>query len=216
MSADGDTAVLVFARAPTPGAAKTRLIPALGAIGAALLQERMTERVLATARASHLGPLYLWCTPSTAHSFFHACRDRYAASLLPQIGNDRGERLLAAHDHAFASHRRMLVIGTDCPVLQAEDLGRAVRDLEDSDAVLVPAEDGGYVLLGLRQRFPHAFADISWGGAGVAAETLERFRAAGVHCRVHRPLWDVDRPEDLVRLASQLPSLLEGLPGTGD
>jgi rSAM/selenodomain-associated transferase 1 len=201
--------VLVFARAPIPGEAKTRLIPALGPGGAALLQQRMTERALETACAAAVGPVSLWCSPSIEHPFFAACRGRFEVRLQAQCGATLGERLLHAHESTFGSHARLLVMGADCPILTRGDLCAAAAALGDHDAVVIPAEDGGYVALGLARPCPAAFESIDWGSARVLGQTLERLARAGLSYRLSDPLWDVDRPEDLVRLASRLPCMLE-------
>ena len=104
---------------------------------------------------------------------------------------------------AFASalrrHRPVILIGTDCPVLRPGDLRRADRWLRGGcDAVLAPAEDGGYALIGMRRILPGIFERIPWGEAGVYAATAERL--AGRRWRALRTVWDVDRPEDLDRL----------------
>ena len=207
--ADPATAVLVFARAPNPGEAKTRLIPALGPDGAALLQQRMTERALATACAAAVGPVALWCSPSTGHSFFAACRARFGVSLQTQCGATLGERLQHAHDESLRSQPRLLVMGTDCPILSPGKLRVAAAALGKHDAVVIPAEDGGYVLLGLARPCRAAFEAIDWGSARVLAQTLERLAQAGLSYRLLQPLWDVDRPGDLARLASRLPRMLD-------
>ena len=212
MSAESDLAVLVFARAPTAGRAKSRLIPALGADGAARLQQRMTERALATACAAGVGTVSLWCTPSTRHPFFAACRANHRVTLHLQSGADLGERLLHAHDRAFAASRRLLVIGTDCPILTGEDLRAAAADLQHHDAVIVPARDGGYVLLGLARPCSAVFRGIAWGSAQVLDQTLARLHAEDLSCCVRGPMWDVDRPDDLDRLAACMPAMLAGLP----
>jgi hypothetical protein len=116
-----------------------------------------------------------------------------------------------AHDAAFGAHRRIVLIGTDCPMLTVEHLIRAASSLDDHDAALVPAEDGGYVLLGLSQPCPRAFAAIDWGSDRVLAQTRARLAQAGLRVRVADPLWDVDRPQDLDRLRQCLPALVAGL-----
>jgi rSAM/selenodomain-associated transferase 1 len=211
MSVEPCLCILVFARAPVPGKAKTRLAAAIGARQAAVLQQRMTQQVLSTACRASNGPVALWCTPSTRHPFFRACREQFGLTLHRQHGGDLGARLIAAHNRAFRRYARVLVIGTDCPILDLHTLRAAAADLDRNDAVLVPAEDGGYVLLGLARPCAEAFVDIDWSGPQVSAQTLERFRAAGVTCRVRNALWDVDRPQDLVRLARLMPHLTAGL-----
>jgi rSAM/selenodomain-associated transferase 1 len=211
MSAEPDLALVVFARAPVPGRTKSRLIPCLGPEGAARLQQRMTEHVLAAACEAGIGAVSLWCAPSTRHLSFAACRAKHGVALRAQRGADLGERLLHAHDCTFASRRRLLVIGTDCPILTARELRAAAADLLCNDAVVVPAADGGYVLLGLARPCPAVFREIAWGSSEVLAQTLARLRASGLSCRVREALWDVDRAEDLERLAECLPGLLDGL-----
>ena len=210
-SAERATAILVFACAPIAGAAKTRLIPALGADGAALLQERMTHRALATAASADIGPVQLWCSPSARHVFFEHCQRGVSVTLHSQNGNSLGERLRFAHDAAFAAYSRILLIGSDCPVLAAEHLVGAARALNDHDAALVPAQDGGYVLLGLSRPCPELFHEIDWGTDRVLAQTIARLQQSNRRHFLAAPLWDVDRPEDLLRLRRCLPELMDSL-----
>lgn len=199
-SPDG-TAVIVFARAPQPGVVKTRLIPLLGAEGAAALHVRLIKHALATARAAAFSRVELHCAPDAEDAFFRFCGNRYGAVLAPQAAGDLGARMLAAFEAALATHSRVLLIGSDCPALVARDLRQAERALrEGHDAVLVPAEDGGYVLIGLARCDARLFEGIAWGGAGVMAETRARLAALGWRWRELETLWDVDRPEDYGRL----------------
>jgi uncharacterized protein len=207
-------ALAVFARAPVPGEAKTRLIPRLGAAGAARLQAALIRRALRTATDAALGPVSLWCAPDCSHPVFAACRDELDVALAPQCGRDLGARML----HAFTvlcPVQRVLLIGTDCPALTVDALRAAAAALDEGDdAVFVPAEDGGYVLVGLARPIAVLFGDIAWGSDRVMAQTRDRLRAAGVHWRELAPSWDVDRPEDLTRLlASGIMS--EALRGIG-
>jgi rSAM/selenodomain-associated transferase 1 len=188
-------AVAILAKAPIAGLAKTRLIPALGREGAALLQARLIARALATACAAAIGPVSLWATPEESH--FRELAQRFPVKLARQPGGDLGARMLAALDGACPA----IVIGTDCPVLGAKHLrGSADALREGADAAIIPAEDGGYVLIGLRQPRPNLFADMQWGTATVMAETRRRAAELGLAMRELAPLWDVDVPEDLERL----------------
>lgn len=195
--------IAVFARAPEPGVAKTRLIPALGARGAARLQRELTRRAVFTAQQAALGSVTLWCAPDARHRFFRALSRHAGVECLGQPAGDLGERML----HAFRSQCErgpLLLIGTDCPALQPEDLRCAAQTLRDGDdAVFFPAEDGGYVLIGLRHPLPGLFDGIAWGTGVVMEETRERLRAAGATWREPKTLWDVDRPADLRRLAAR-------------
>jgi rSAM/selenodomain-associated transferase 1 len=209
--ADPDLALLVFTRAPIPGKAKSRLIARFGAGFAASLQQRMSEQMLDAAVRSEVGAVSLWCSPSVKHPFFAACRRTYGVALYTQRGADLGERLRHAHERMFASYRALLIVGTDCPALTTEHLRAAREELRDHDAVVVPAEDGGYVLLGLRRPCLQAFEAITWSSDRVLDQTLERLRRAGHSFRLLPSLWDVDRPEDVFRLQACRPELLAGL-----
>jgi hypothetical protein len=193
-------AVAVFARAPVPGEAKTRLIPSLGAAGAARLQAAFIRRALRTATDAALGPVSLWCAPDCTHPAFTACRDEFAVPLVPQHGTDLGARML----HAFTvlcPRQPVLLVGTDCPALGVGALHAAAAVLrEGDDAVFIAAEDGGYVLIGLARPLAPVFDDIAWGSDRVMAQSRDRLRAAGVRWRELAPSWDVDTPEDLARL----------------
>ncbi len=191
--------VAVFAKAPVPGYAKTRLIPRLGAGGAAALQERLVRRALATAAASGVGPVVLWCAPDAEHPALRGAAADAGAGLAVQAGADLGARMLAA----FAAGSPLVLIGTDCPCLAPDDLREAARLLgEGADAVIAPAEDGGYGLVAARRPWPALFAGVPWGTGTVAAETRRRAREAGLALAEIRTVWDVDAPADYERLRS--------------
>jgi uncharacterized protein len=190
-------AVAIMARAPLPGHAKTRLIPALGADGAAALQARLIERSVATVTAAAVGPVTLWASPDEHHPIFGDLQGRFDIALAGQTDGDLGARMLAAFRDGNGP---ALVIGTDCPALSPEHLRDAAAALSGYDAIVIPAEDGGYVLIGSRQPQPALFSDIAWGTATVMAETRWLLSAHGLTWRELPPLWDVDRPEDLERL----------------
>jgi uncharacterized protein len=196
----GRVQVAVFAKAPVPGLAKTRLIPALGERGAARLQRKLTRMALRTADAARLGPVTLWCAPSVNHRFFRALRRTSGTSCMAQPEGDLGHRM----DHAFSYHcisGPLLLIGTDCPSLQPEHLRRAAQALgEGADAVFFPAEDGGYVLVGLRRPVPQLFTGMRWSTCDVMAATRRRAHEHGLHVREFETLWDVDETSDLERL----------------
>ncbi len=197
---DDDTQILVFAKAPRAGDVKTRLIPLLGADGAAALHRQLVHRTLVTATAAGQGSVELHAAPDTCDAFLQDCARRFGVALIAQCGDDLGARLRHAFDAALARHRHVIVIGTDCPVLAPRHLWEAQAALAGgNDAVVVPAEDGGYALLGLARCDDRLFADITWGGDTVLAATRERLRA--LHWRWHEleTLWDIDRPADYRR-----------------
>jgi uncharacterized protein len=188
-------AVAILAKAPLPGLAKTRLIPTLGAQGAAQLQARLIARTLKTACAAKVGPVNLWAAPEESH--FRALVGELPVALMRQADGDLGARMLAA----FAGHCPALVIGTDCPALEPNHLRQAADALRaGKDAAIILAEDGGYVLIGLRRPQPGLFADMPWGTDQVMPETRRRAERLGLTTHELAPLWDVDVPADLERL----------------
>ena len=191
-------AVAILAKAPLPGLAKTRLVPMLGADGAASLQARLIERVATTAQAAAVGPITLWATPDRHHPVFQTIAAILGISLAVQPDGDLGTRMMAA---IVAAGGPVIVIGTDCPALTLEHLRDAARALVDGvDVVIVPVDDGGYGLIGMRRPQPALFADMTWSTASVMAETRRRLTRLGLSWREPARLWDVDVPEDLDRL----------------
>jgi len=186
--------VAVLARAPVPGEAKTRLIPRLGADGAARLQAVLTARALQRARDSG-AEIVLWVAGDVQS--LAPLAQRHGAALCAQPPGDLGVRMLAAFEHAHAAGRRCVVIGTDCPAQQPGDLQRAGMLLDDHDVVLQPALDGGYVLIALREPRARLFDDIAWGGATVLAATRQRVQSLSLRCVELPPLPDLDDAQDL-------------------
>ena len=183
--------IIVFARAPVPGRAKTRLVPRLGEWGAARLHARLVGHALRMARAADCGPVELHL--AARHSMFRGTKI--------QRGADLGERMLRAMAEGLRRHRTVILIGSDCPALTARDPRRAERLLKGGcDVVLAPAEDGGYALIAARRVSRRLFAGVPWGGETVYEETLRRLEALGWRWRALRTVWDVDRPQDLERL----------------
>lgn len=191
--------LMIFAKAPVAGAAKTRLAPVLGEQGAADLHARLTGRILHTAVAANLAPVEIWCSPDCSHPFFQAITAAVGRQV--QYGHDLGDRMANAFDSALGRHPYAVLVGTDCPAMTPDYLARAFALLDDgADAVLGPAEDGGYLLIGLRRMDKRLFEGMSWGTDRVLDETRQRLRELGWRWQELETLWDVDRPEDVARL----------------
>jgi uncharacterized protein len=198
--------IQVFARAPLPGRTKTRLIPVLGADGAARLHERLIRRTLETTHAALPDGVELWCTPDAQDPFLSECARTIGARLRVQAGDDLGARMYHALSDARAHGEHAVLVGTDCPALTADHLRLALAWLgEGVDLVLGPAEDGGYVLVGAGRAEPGLFTDMPWGTGRVFEETRARAARLGLDVRGLPVLPDLDRPEDLVRF----PELVE-------
>ncbi|MEF8834100.1 MAG: TIGR04282 family arsenosugar biosynthesis glycosyltransferase [Halofilum sp. (in: g-proteobacteria)] len=193
--------LLVFARAPVAGATKTRLIPALGPDGAAQLHAALIAHTLAVAAVARPYELQLWHAGDDANGTLGNMAGAAGASLHRQPEGDLGARMEHALGQATADSRAAIVIGTDCPWLSGATLQEAAAMLDSAAAVIGPADDGGYVLLGLRGVAPSLFADIEWGTDKVLATTRERLAALGWGWRELTARPDVDRPEDLDALA---------------
>jgi uncharacterized protein len=199
-----DCHLIVFAKAPIPGEVKTRLLPLLDAEAVVVLYEQLILHCLNTAVKAEVGPVDLWCTPSIDHPFFIRCSEEFQIDLHQQTEGNIGRRMAYAFYETLKKANFVLLMGTDCPSLTCTDLKEAKRVLQQGvHAVISPTEDGGYVLLGLRQYESKLFEGISWGTESVLEETRERLLRLGWYWHELPKRWDVDRPEDVKRLISE-------------
>lgn len=203
-------AIAIMAKVPIPGLAKTRLIPLLGADGAAKLQARLLQRTLFTALDAGVGPVDLWATPDHLHPDISAFRHIGNLTLHTQPKGDLGARMLWALIHG-PTVDGILIIGTDCPGLTPDILRSAAKFLITSEVVLVPAEDGGYAMIGMRRPVPEIFAGIDWGSENVLAQTRERIASLHLQSTELQTLWDIDTPADFQRLSSSYPEMTDGI-----
>ena len=195
--------VAVFAKAPVAGQVKTRLAPLLGLEGAARLHARLVQRALDEAVAAAIGAVELWCAPDASHPFFHECAARYRVRRRDQGDGALGERMARAFETVHAEGAALVLVGSDCPALDRHALREAAGALQETDAAIAPAEDGGYGLIALTR--PHAplFEGVPWGTATVMAETRERLRRSPLAWRELPRTRDVDRPDDYERLCRE-------------
>lgn len=191
--------VIVMAKAPRAGFAKTRLAPALGPCGAARLAHRLLDHALAQALAAGVGPVELCAAPGAGDPAFDAFRAR-PLQWTDQGDGDLGERMARALARARATGPRALLIGTDAPALDAATLRAAAAALATHDAVFVPALDGGYALVGVARAADALFDGIAWSTPQVMAATRERLRAHGWTHAELAPVADIDEPSDLAHL----------------
>lgn len=196
------SALIVFAKAPVAGQAKTRLIPALGPKGAARLAERLLAHTLQQALALPVEHPELCVSPTEQHPAFERARDAAQGRLhlTLQGDGDLGQRIHRALSRVLSQHARALLIGTDAPALTTATLGLAERALQTHPAVFVPALDGGYALIGLTRPAPELFLDMTWSTPQVMQDTRARARLIGLPWVELPPVADVDEPADLVHL----------------
>lgn len=191
-------AILVFVRAPEAGRVKTRLAAEIGDEAALRVYRRLAEHTVAEARA--LGAeaaVRIHFTPAAGGEAVRAWLGADAL-YLPQGEGGLGARMRAAFEAAFAAgHPRVVIVGSDLPDLSAGVLRRALRLLDAHPAVVGPAADGGYYLLGLGEMVPGAFEGIAWSTGEVLGATLARLRAAGCEPALLETLRDVDTAADL-------------------
>ncbi|MEO1339985.1 MAG: TIGR04282 family arsenosugar biosynthesis glycosyltransferase [Cyanobacteria bacterium J06635_13] len=190
--------LIIFSRYPEPGKTKTRMIPALGAVGAAELQRAMTEHTLKTAIAlsasrqtktevhfagGNLELMQQWLGQDVTY--------------VTQAKGDLGAKMRSAFAGALANSQRVVIIGIDCPDIDCQILTQAFEALKDRDLVLGVAEDGGYYLIGLNRPIVELFENISWGTGQVLDQTKAIAEQLKLKTHYLTTLPDVDRPEDL-------------------
>lgn len=193
----GDFPLAILAKAPLSGQVKTRLIPRLGARGAAELHTRLLRHTLTIAtQATSAHNIVLWTSLDHDHPLFLELAERHAICLRPQPGGDLGERMYQA---LKVMPTPGVLIGSDCPALTPWLLGRCHRALQENDGVFLPTEDGGYALVGTRIPRFELFEGIDWGSERVMTQTRQRAESLGWRLAYPATVWDIDRPEDIER-----------------
>lgn len=207
--------LLLFVKYPEPGRVKTRLIPLLGPDKAARLYRCFVKDILETVRQAGFSPLVFFTPGQKAREMEQWLGP--GLPLYPQEGPDLGARMASAFERVFRGKtKQALLIGSDIPDLPADILDCAADGLDGNDAVLGPARDGGYYLIGFNKKtyLKEVFSGPRWGGPKVFDATMEIFRTQGKKVRV-LPLWqDVDTPEDLKDLAARAEKVLSAAPST--
>jgi len=211
-----DAVIMVFCKAPIPGQVKTRLIPVITANEAAQLHIELTEKTVQTATQKPLCEVQLWCSPISEHPFFFRLTQTYSVRRQVQQGQDLGDRMHFAFCQALAHFRHAIIIGCDCPSLTNKDLEQALSLLTNGkQCIIAPAEDGGYVLIGLSQPQVTLFEDMPWGTEKVLALTRAKLQSLNLGYHELNTQWDVDTVVDLERYRSgKAPSVKESLENT--
>lgn len=195
------TAIMLFTRVPVVGKVKSRLIPALGARGACRLHKAMLEKALEALAQTLATERQLWLAGNSRAQAGYMAPSNYGISVHWQRGLDLGERMAQAFQQNFsAGFRRIVVAGSDCPALAVDHYEQVLDALGRYDAVLIPALDGGYVLLGLSRWDSFLFSDVPWGTERVFQVTVDKLGSMGWSWSVLPALPDIDQVEDLVHL----------------
>jgi uncharacterized protein len=193
--------ILIFAKAPQPGEVKTRLIPALGIQGATTLYRQLLRHAITQACRAAVGPVELWCAPDMQDDFFTTCAKEYPLRLHIQQGADLGEKMAHALNDCLSRAPRALLIGSDCPMLDAAYLRQAAKALSTNQSIVIsPTEDGGYALIGTATKNLPIFEKIEWSSASVMSQTRQILQAHQLRWLELVQVWDVDTPADLTRL----------------
>ncbi len=203
------TRIVIIAKAPIAGFAKTRLIPALGAKAAAELAKRLLLHTVATALESKLNSVELCATPDPFEGTCTSTAESPTESVWQNLGlpkgiewssqgeGDLGERMARAALRCTNRSESILLIGTDCPALTVAVMQSAAQALLEHDAVIVPTHDGGYALLGLNQFDASLFDGMPWSTDRVATLTLSRMESLGWYVKTLATQHDIDEPTDL-------------------
>ena len=195
-----DTVILLFAKAPVAGKVNTRLIADIGVQAATTLQRDLIDQRLSMLTQANLCAVSLMCSPDVQDDYFVHCKALYPISLLAQSGADLGVRMLNAIRPALQQYKYCIVIGTDAPALDEVLIRQAIERLKkEPEVVFVPAEDGGYVLVGLQQPYEFLFQGISWGSAKVMQQSRSKLIKNGISFDELATCWDIDRFEDYQR-----------------
>ena len=190
--------ILVFAKAPLAGQVKTRLASGIGDRAATALYEQLVRDTVTTAVQAKLAPVTLYA--GSPHPLFVALGDEHDIPIKIQQGTDLGLRMHKAIQNELEQAEFVVLIGTDCPVMTADYLDQACRELcAGTGFVFGPAEDGGYVLIGARSAEKKLFTDMRWSTSQVMQHTRERLRLLNRQYAELETLWDLDTPEDLER-----------------
>lgn len=192
-----------MAKAPLPGFSKTRLIPALGKEGAAYLARRLLDYTVEQVTAAKPEKIVFYCAPDCGHEIFQAVAVHQNVQLRQQPKGDLGRRMREAFQQHLPHEQGVIMLGTDAPAINAELLQQASVHLHGSDLVLLPAFDGGYALIGMKQYYPELFEDIPWSTDQVLALTQNKAQKLQLRVVELPPVADIDEQGDLQYLPAE-------------
>jgi len=200
MQESNKTALILFAKEPQPGRVKTRLIPKLGEQGACDLYRNMLLLQLERFNKFPDCSFSLHISPDKSSAFATDLKQRYGIKIEQQYGDGLGERMFQSLSQVLKYHHKAILFGADCPFIDESVMQAAIEALEQVSLVFVPAEDGGYMLIGARQIDPTVFNHIDWSTEQVMQQTRQQIERLSWSYKELSPLADIDRVEDLALL----------------
>ncbi|MEP5567652.1 MAG: TIGR04282 family arsenosugar biosynthesis glycosyltransferase [Halioglobus sp.] len=192
-----DVLFIQFAREPLPGLVKTRMLPELSPEQACELHRELVYWTSQVLTGAHLGRVELSVAGNVGSPLFQQCEGLGVKAVNRQVGKDLGERMYNALAEGLERFSKVILVGSDSPQIDRDYLQGAISALDDASVVLGPAQDGGYVLIAVRDIDRRWFEGVEWGSANVYAETLARFVLTSAQWQQLEVLQDIDRPEDL-------------------
>ncbi|GMR20805.1 MAG: TIGR04282 family arsenosugar biosynthesis glycosyltransferase [Gammaproteobacteria bacterium] len=214
--------LVIFAKQPIPGQAKTRLQTVCSPDQAARLAEAMIQITVYQACKVWPGPVRLCCTPDSRHEVFRHLSETTRIQLSVQVGENLGARMLNAIRTSVKCCGSAAILGTDVPHCPGAILADAYQVLLQGRSVIGPSKDGGYYFIGLTQPEPELFEGIAWGGERVFNDTQVRAQMIGMTLDRLPVLCDLDTWQDIVNVLhdhadlkssfqSAVPELFKGL-----
>ena len=188
----------IFAKAPVPGQVKTRLAADIGEEQACEVYQSLLLNTVKNTVGS-CWETELWCAPDRSDPFLQALGQRYSIALEPQSHGNIGERMLFALQQGQHKAGKVVLIGTDCPVITSAYITAAFNALDASDVVFGPVEDGGYILVGCRNTHLSMFDDVRWSSATTLSDNISAISHCDLGYELLPMLWDLDTAKDLLR-----------------
>lgn len=204
-------ALIVFARQPVPGKAKTRLARHCGDKIAANIASYLLKETVSLAASVWQGPIALYCWPDPEHELFKELSGEYGLSLATQCAGSLGDKMYTALQNECSHHGAAAVMGTDVPHCPGQVLNEAYTLLSAGKSVIGPTNDGGYYFLGIQKPDNRFFKNINWGSDSVYSDTLARAEETGISFNKLPVVRDIDDWQDLVEAAKLLPGLKQYL-----
>jgi len=194
--------LIVFIKHPLAGKCKTRLIPFLSAEQASEFYKSLVKICFDNISLLSEIDIAVYAYPDSTHPFIQNINQAHNATLHNQKGDDLGERMQHAISSSLETYSQCVLIGTDCPLINATYINDAFKSLRQHDMVFGPAEDGGYVLVGATKINKNIFSKINWSTSQVLQQNLNNTKAASFNTHLLKTLWDIDTPEDYIKYQS--------------